>query len=241
MSSVLERMERQAVRLGSPRATPPPPVSIVDLEELAAAERRRWKEMSRQLRLDGAPIAAEGVNYIDSLPPFNSADFATVTLASTSKELWPTALWTSTPSGGRYWWPGKMLQVTAFGKITTAATPGNLTVEIRYGTGDAGGTLLATSAALTLIASQTGVSWRAEFTVECRAIGASTNGSLFAWGFLQIGVAVVAAGFALIPASSAVAVGIDTTAASGISLQAKRSGSTVETMTAQDMQFKALN
>jgi hypothetical protein len=155
--------------------------------------------------------------------------------------MWPTALWTSTPSGGRYWWPGKTMTIIAFGKFTTAATPGNLTVEFRYGVGDAGGTILATSAAMTLVASQTLKSWRIEMNIECRAIGTGSNGSLFAWGKLECSAALIAAGGGIIPENSGVAVGVDTTAASGLSLQFKRSGSTAEIATTQDLQFMSRN
>ena len=51
----------------------------------------------------------------------------------------------------------------------------------------------------------------------------------------------VAANPLLIPASAAAAVNVDTTAASAINIQFKRSGSTVETVTVQDLLVEALN
>jgi hypothetical protein len=57
-----------------------------------------------------------------------------------------------------YWQIGKKWHIRMFGKATTAATPGNLTVEIRHQTGatvgDAGGTILATSGAVAMAANE---------------------------------------------------------------------------------------
>jgi len=183
---------------------------------------------------------ADGIHYVDSKAPFSVADAAAVTLAATSKQLWPTVVETPT-SGGNYWWPGKKLRIRVFGKITTAATPGNLTLDIRYGTTDAGGTQLATSAAVALIASQTNISFEIDAHITCRSVGAT--GSLFAWAKAQFGAAVIAttAQPIFIPASAAAAVTVDTTISSGLHIGAARSGSTAETMTAQDVIFQAFN
>ena len=54
-------------------------------------------------------------------------------------------------------------------------------------------------------------------------------------GRAQFGTAVIAADTFLIPASAAAAVTVDTTAASIISVQTKRSGSTAETQTVQEL------
>lgn len=188
---------------------------------------------------------AEGINYTDTRQPFNSADFSTITLLTTSLGLYPAAIWAAT-SGGSYWWVGKMVRVFCFGKMTTAATPGNLTIEIRLATTDAGGTILATSAATALAASKTNISWELDCTVKCRAVGSGTAGSLFAYGQFAFdgagGLFTTAANNPLlIPASAAAATGVDTTTASGISIQMKRSGSTAETVTVQELFFQPLN
>jgi hypothetical protein len=123
--------------------------------------------------------------------------------------LWLAAEYS--PTYKNDWFVGKKFHIRCFGRITTAATPGNLTVSLYYGTADAATNLLATSAALTLVASQTNISWRAEFYVTCRAIGAS--GSLFGTGIFECNPAVVAAGQATLPASAPAAVTADLTAA----------------------------
>jgi hypothetical protein len=227
----LAQMKARAVLLDKHKKKIP-----AEIMELIDAE-TNWKPRMGQLLRDGEPRAAGGLYYQDTRLPFNIADFSAVTLAATNKQLWLAAEYT--PTYKNDWSPGKTFHLKAFGKMTTAATPGNLTVAVYYGTADALTTLLATSAALTLIASQTNISWRYEGYTTCRAVGAS--GSLIHTGILEIGTAVVAAGQALVPASAAAAVTCDLTATSGISLQMARSGSTAETATAQTLTFAAMN
>ena len=183
---------------------------------------------------------SDGLFYCDLREPFISSDVAAVTLATTDKALYPAAAFPLL--GGQYFArPGKKLKIRLFGRITTAATPGNLTFDVYYGSGaDANGTILASSAALTLIASQTSMSWEAEIDVHCRSIGAA--GTLFCTGRAAFNPAVIAAGGILIPASAAVVSGaVDLTAANIISVQAKRSGSTAETMQVHDLEVIAMN
>src|SRR4051794_32930215 len=112
-------------------------------------------------------MADNGQFFLDTREPHIISDLAAVTLASTDKALY-------TPSafpvlGGQYFArPGKKLWILARGKITTAATPGSLTFDIYYGDGtDANGILLASSAAITLVANQTNLTWSIEFMVRC--------------------------------------------------------------------------
>lgn len=183
---------------------------------------------------------ADGLFYNDTRAPHMVADLSAVTLATTDKALYPAANFPIL--GSNYFWVGKKIKIRLFGKITTGTTPGNGTWDVYWGTGaDANGTILASSAALTLLASQTNLSWFAEFTIHCRALGSGSAGSLFAWGQGYFNTAVVAAGDWIAPTSAAAAVGVDTTAANIISVQFKRSGSTAETMTVQDLDAVAMN
>lgn len=182
----------------------------------------------------------DGQFYNDLRAPFVIADVPAVTLAATNKALYTIA---NVPAMGKdYWWGGKKVGLEVFGRMTTAATPGNLTMALLYGTGaDANGVSLAASAAQTLIASQTNISWRARFFISCRTPGAA--GGLFCWGEMQVGTAVIAVGDFLIPASAAaVSASVDLTVAGNIlSLQALRSGSTAETMQVHDINLIAMN
>lgn len=185
-------------------------------------------------------MADNGSFFLDTREPFIGADIAAVTLLSTDLALYPASNFPIL--GGQYFARiGKKLKIRLFGKITTAATPGNGTFDIYYGTGGAAnGVLLASSAAHTLIASQTNLSWEAWVTVSCRSIGSA--GTLFCTGGWEFNAAVVAAQNGLIPASAAVvSAACDLTAALIISVQYKRSGSTAETMAVQDMEVIACN
>lgn len=185
---------------------------------------------------------ADGLFYNDLKPPFIAADVPAVTLAATNKALY-------TPSffpvlGGQYFsMIGKKLRIRLFGRMTTGATPGNLSFGVYYGTGaDANGVLLASSAAVALTASQTNLSWEAEVFVHARSLGSA--GTLFCTGKARANVAVLASTLQplMIPASApAVSGACDLTAALILSVQALRSGSTAETMQVHDMEVTALN
>jgi hypothetical protein len=179
--------------------------------------------------------------YNDLRPPFIMTDISSVTLATTDKALYPFSNFP--PLGANYWWVGKKIKIRLFGRITTAATPGNGTFDIYWGTGaDANGTILASSGTVALSASQTNVSWQAEIYVHCRSIGSS--GTLFVTGIAHFNVGVIASTLQplMIPASApAVSSAIDLTAANIISVQFKRSGSTAETMQVHDIEVIALN
>lgn len=185
----------------------------------------------------------DGPFYVDTLEPHITADIAAVTLASTFKSLVPVS---NLPSLGsqRISRLGKRYRGRAFGRITTAATPGNLQLALFYGTGaDANGVNLAQSAAVALIAAQTNISWELIFELHCRAAGAS--GTVFVTGRAHFGAAVIASTNQplLIPATApAVSAAIDLTSPTNVlSIQALRSGSTVETMQVHDFYLQALN
>lgn len=182
---------------------------------------------------------ADGLFYNDLREPFIGADITSVTLAGTLKALYPASNFPVL--GGQYFSRiGKKLRIRLFGRITTAATPGNLTISVLYGTGaDANGVTLASSAATALTASQTNVSWMAEVYVHCRSIG--STGTLFCTGWAKFNESVIASGL-LIPATApAVSGSCDLTSALVISVQASRSGSTAETMQVHDMEVVAMN
>jgi hypothetical protein len=213
-----------------------------DIEYLRKWSLPDWKpRMTELMRRESARIAAGGQFYVDTRSPFNTAALPAVTLATTAKQLWPTV--TMSPTSPSDWYIGKEFRQRAYGTITTATTPGNGTVSIGYGTADNTG-LLASSAAQTLVASQTNIPFEIDAYVECRGVGTSggsPGGSLFAWARCFFGTAVIAVGSFLVPASAPAAVNADTTVNSGINIQFARSGSTAETMTVQDMIFWALN
>jgi hypothetical protein len=185
---------------------------------------------------------ADGPFYHDTRPPFVAADIAAVTLAATAKALYPAGSFPSLGAGYFNQFLGKKIRIRMFGRITTAATPGNGSFDVYFGTGaDANGTILASSAALALTAAQTNLSWMLELVVTVRALGAS--GALLVTGEAKFNNAVLASTLQpmLIPASAAAQVAVDLTSANIISVQFKRSGSTVETMQVHDMEVMPLD
>jgi len=162
---------------------------------------------------------------------------AAVTLAATAKALYAAG---DFPVIGDNWFDrvGRKMKLHLFGKMTTAATPGNGTMRVYWGSGaDASGTILAATAALALAATQTDLSWSADIDIFCVTVGAT--GSLFCSGVLHFNTSLISSTLQpiLLPASAPVAVGsLDLTAAGFIpSVQYLRSGSTAETMEVVDL------
>ena len=183
-----------------------------------------------------------GPFYGDLMPPFMSIDIPAVTMLTTDLPLYPTA---SFPIlGGNYFgFIGRQILIKMFGRMTTGTTPGNLTWDVYWGSGAAAtGTIIQSSAAVALVASGVTIPWEAEFLVRCTAIGSS--GALFCtgkcWFPPTLMLSTVQPMFipATAPATSA---SIDLSASNIVSVQAKRSGSTAETMQVHQLDVFALN
>lgn len=187
-------------------------------------------------------MAGISQNYHETIDPAVTADESTITLAATNKGLLPAARY-SMISSQFFNKIGRKLRIRAFGKMTTGATPGNLTVAILFGTGaDANGTSLGAIAATALTANGTNLSWNMEVYIHCRTVGSS--GGLFCTGFFEANPSLIASSSQplLIPASAAAVTGsLDLTGTSIPSIQALRSGSTAETMTVQDYDISPMN
>jgi hypothetical protein len=181
----------------------------------------------------------DGQYYVDTRLPHIVTDVGSVTLAATAKALYPV---TNVPAMGKdYWTVGKAVRIDVFGRCTSAATPGNLTLQLMYGTGaDANGTILAATAATAWTANQTNMSFWAWWDVHCTAIG--TAGALFACGIVKYNEAAIAASLLMPATAPATTASLDLTVASNIlSVQALRSGSTAETMQLHKIRVFSLN
>lgn len=197
-------------------------------------------------------MANEGGYYHETRGPITqTSDYAAITGTTTSKSIMSvTADLPGSPLQFQqqgYWQIGKKWHVRLFGKMTTGATPGNITIEIRHQTGtavtDAGGTILATSAAVALGASKTSASFFMDFTVEARAqIG--TAAGLFAKGYFltdpTFALLASTVNPIFIPSNAAAAVNVDTTLAGYINVQMKNSGANASSYTVQDVQVNAI-
>lgn len=182
---------------------------------------------------------ADSIFYNDIREPFVTIAPGAVTLAATAKALYTTSQFPVL--GGQYFSRvGKKMKIRLWGIITTAATPGNGSFNIYYGTGaDANGVLLVTGTPVALTASQTNVAWVLEIVVTCISIGSA--GTLRCTGWVHFNEAVQATMQFLPTTVGGVSGACDLTAANIISVQFLRSGSTAETMQVIDMEVIALN
>jgi hypothetical protein len=183
----------------------------------------------------------DGPFWVDLRAPHMNADAGSVTLAATAKAMVPIA---NLPVlGANYFaYVGKAVRLTLQGRLTTGATPGNMTCSLYWGNGtDANGTIVAASATVALIASQSNMTWRLEMMVRCRSLGAT--GSLIATGMFSANPAIIASTNqpVMIPASTAAAQTVDLTANNVLSPQFARSGSTAEALQVHEFAFEALN
>jgi hypothetical protein len=110
---------------------------------------------------------------------------------------------------------GRHLKVRASGRMSTQATPGTLTFDVRFGSV----VVLNGGASGTLNASQTNVSWRLEADLICRSIGASTVATMY--GSMIVASLGLSASLpvAVFPATSpGVGTGFDSTVAAVVDL-----------------------
>jgi hypothetical protein len=185
---------------------------------------------------------ADGLFYLDTREPHLVSDIAPVTLAATAKALYPAAAFPVL--GGQYFnRPGKAIKIEMILKLVTAATPGNVSFNVHWGTGaDANGTLICVAG--------TPVAWLANFTKLCkvefwvRCLTTGTAGTLQGAGlaiFDQNHIATPNTIMYFPQAGAAASGALDLTAALIPSIQMLRSGSTAETATVQEMKVIALN
>jgi hypothetical protein len=181
-----------------------------------------------------------GSFFYNLLLPHVAVDPTSVTLSTTDLPLVATGY--LPPLGNFFTDVGKRLRIEMLGRITTGATPGNLTFDVYWGTNAAAnGTILASSAAQALTASQTNLSWMLQLDIQCRAIGNGTLGSLLCTGLAMFNEAVVTPHMLIPPSAPAAVSSLDLTAANYVSVQAKRSGSTAETMQVHRVDYFEVN
>lgn len=112
-----------------------------------------------------------------------------------------------------YLQPHRTLHLRVFGQLSTAATPGTFLEQIRLDT--TGGTVLVATAATTMSATQTNISWRGEWYLTCRTDG--TAGTVFCSGIIE-SAAIPTTGQMVAPPSAPATAACDTTVAHSIVL-----------------------
>jgi hypothetical protein len=197
------------------------------VRHLERAKNKKWEFLNM----------ADGLLYRDLRQPILIADNAAITLSSTALDLYLVTQFGALPAN--YWTPGKTINVTAYGKITTAATPGNGTFSLSVN--PTVNTSLVSSTAKALTANQTNLSWRCLSHFQCRTTG--TSGTFRMSGVYDVNVSVVASTLApiLVPDATPADTTQDTTAATNVRLEVARSGSTAETMTTTMLFVEAID
>jgi hypothetical protein len=182
---------------------------------------------------------SDGLFYLDTREPNLTADITAVTLASTYKALYPVSNFPVL--GGHYFArPGKAMNIKLFGRITTAATPGNFQIAVFYGTGaDANGVKLVetTATALTARPDEPQLGSRVRYRLPLDRLGRH-----FVWNRPLPDRRRRVTAHLLAPGTApAVSGACDLTASLILSVQALRSGSTAETMQVHMLRITSLN
>jgi len=201
---------------------------------------RGWdKEGNPRLRPPQISGGADGIFYRDSRQPFLIADQTAITLSTTDLNLFPAVL-SLLPAN--YWWAGKTIKLTLYGKTTSDGTAGNVIFGAGIGAANPP-TNINKSTAVAGTVSKTGFSLRAEAMFTCRTTG--TTGTCMAMGKVETDPAGLLASTlqpAFIPQSLATAITLDTTLATqSPTLTMNRSGAGVWTATTQMLFVEALN
>jgi hypothetical protein len=118
--------------------------------------------------------------WVAPLPPFHTADGTAYTGTAALGDLSPAP---PLLIPARLLEAGSRLEFQAFGRYTSTATPGTVTVGLYLGppaSAIGSVTAVAVTASLTVQASQTNRSWRVEGNGSIRAVGSGTSAQILA-------------------------------------------------------------
>lgn len=176
-----------------------------------------------------------------------------------SRQFFSENLWTATADGtpvantttetivfpdttlpANYMQDGRLIRITAFGKLSTTGTP-TITFAIRWG--GVAGTILATTEAITMGSGVSNVNWNIEAFIQTRTNGSS--GSLLVFGNCHIHTAAGTVAqniFSVSGYDAPAAVTADLTAATALSLTADWSAASASnTLTGMFYSGESLN
>jgi hypothetical protein len=122
----------------------------------------------------------DGNYYVDTRQPWIIADQSAVTPTTTFKSVWANGAASPTILPANYWYPGKLVRLTANLKLTTG-TAGNSAFGLGVGSADNPGNTVST-ATRAKIASVGPFGIFIQGYVRCRSIG--TAGTVAIWGFV---------------------------------------------------------
>lgn len=122
---------------------------------------------------------ADGIYYVDTRPPFLTADYASVTLTTTQKTCWVNGSTSPTLLPANYFTVNKIVRLTALLKLTNGASAANLVFGMSCGVGDAAAVNVKT-VARALVTSAGPYGCFMQGFAQCRSIG--TSGTISLWG-----------------------------------------------------------
>lgn len=182
---------------------------------------------------------ADGLFYLDTREPHFVSNIGAVTTSTTAVAMYTAANF-PTLGAGYFSRPGKAIKISFSALFTLAASPGNLSFNVLWGTGaSANGTVLLTGTPV----AATSATKRGYMEMVVRCITTGTSGSLQATGWILYDVGIIASPnfIHFMPSGAAgAAVTADTTAANIVSIQPLNSG-TASTVTVDWLQVEALN
>ena len=151
--------------------------------------------------------------WVQPIPPFHIADGTAYTGTAALGDVSPAP---PIVLPANLLEAGARLEFSAFGRYTSTATPGTVTIGLYLGppaTAIGSVAAVAVTAALTVQASQTNRSWRVEGNASVRAVGSGTAATIL--GLLEVSN-VTANGTDLAPATAPATVGFDSTVANSV-------------------------
>jgi hypothetical protein len=241
--TILERYERQAtiLRRGAGKVITDFD-ALRDVQRFMGEQQREWKPWMQQIEASGDPTALVGFAGVERQPP--PGTLPAVTINATEAALWPTATWTPIDANPQC---PKAYRLVAYGTATTAATPGTVLFNARFGQLVTSPNIgVSTTAAQT--ASQTATPWRMEGAITIQKGGTATSGLVVANFKYEQGTAV-SGGSAVLPAmeqifgttTGAVSVVTDGTTAAGLWMGAIAVTSTTNTFIPQSVVWVSYN
>lgn len=157
--------------------------------------------------------------WVAPLPPFHTADGTAYTGTAALGDLTPAP---PIVIPANLLEAGSRLEIQAFGKYTSTATQGTITMGLYLGPpataiGSVG--VICVSATLTPVASQTNRSFRVEANCSIRAVGSGTSATILGCAEItNVSGTSPAADTAVAPATGLATLGFDSTVANSIRL-----------------------
>jgi hypothetical protein len=243
---LLERYAQQATLLRRSRSDREVLTDIDllrDTQVLGGETQREWKPWMQDIAASGDPMGlAGGIAGAEVTPP--PGTLATVTIGATELALWPTVTWTPIAANPQ---APKAYMLYAFGTATTAATPGTMLFNARFGQ-IVTSPLIGVSTAAAQTASQTATPWMLMGRIVIQRGGPATSGLVVANFKYEQGTAV-SGGSTVLPAieqifgttTGAVSVVTDGSVAAGLWVGAIAATSTTNTFIPQSVIWMSYN